>query len=102
MAVQLASFKVDVSVIKCVERSECPESHQDALNSQWRMGWKHVFTGHISQEWEKLQGDVQTDKKTQKATDWTLDLVTILLQQVVTLWEVRKEELHGKTNQNRQ
>ena len=53
-----------------VDHRECPDSHQDALHSQWKMGWRHVFTGHLPQEWEKLQGDVQTDKKTQKATNW--------------------------------
>ena len=79
-----------------VDHCKHPDSHQKAPCSQWKMGWKHVFTGHLSQEWEKLQGDIQTDKKTQKVTNWASNLVTIILQQVINLWQVRNEEVHGK------
>ena len=61
-----------------VDHSKCPDSHQQALHSQWKMGWKHVFTGNLSQEWEHLQGDTQIDKKSQKATDWASTLVTMI------------------------
>ena len=80
-----------------VNHSECPEQHQDALHSQWKMGWSHVFTRHLSQEWERLQGDTQSGKTTHKATDWAANLVTLILQQVIILWEKRNEDLHGKT-----
>ena len=32
-----------------VDNSEYPGEHQEALHSQWQIGWKHIFTGHISQ-----------------------------------------------------
>jgi len=80
-----------------VTHSKYPESHQVALYSQWKIGWGHVFTGHLSQDWEMLQGDTQIGKTIHKATDWAANLVTLILQQVITLWETRNEELHGKT-----
>ena len=76
---------------------KCPETHQAALHSQWKIGWKHVFTGHLSQEWELLQGDATENQKILKATDWAADLVTCIMNQVTLLWEIRNEEVHGKT-----
>ena len=65
--------------------------------SQWRTGWRHVFTCHISQAWKHLQGDLQKDKKTQKASDWTAALVTAILQQAIDSWETTNEDLHGES-----
>ena len=59
-----------------VSHSECP----DAPHSQWKIGWNHVFTGHLSQEWEKLQGDNQTGETIHRATDWASNPVTLILQ----------------------
>ena len=80
-----------------VTHSEHPASHQDALHSKWKIGWSHVFTGHLSQDWEKLQGDTQMGKTIHEATDWASNLVTLILQQVIILWETGNEELHDKT-----
>ena len=84
-----------------VDHSEHPEMHQVASHSQWKIGWKHVFTGHLSQEWELLQGDATANQKILKATDWAADPVTCIMNQVTLLWEIRNEEVHGK-NANEQ
>ena len=51
------------------------------------IGWKRVFTGHLSQAWEQLQGDSCKDEKTQRASDWAAAMVTTHLQQAINLWE---------------
>ena len=80
-----------------VDYSKYPIAHQNALYHQYKIGWRHVFTGHISQEWEKLQGDTVEGTKTIKSSDWASAMVTCILEHVIILWETRNEELHGKT-----
>ena len=80
-----------------IDYSKYPSTHQNALFAQHRIGWKHVFTGHLSQEWEKLQGDLQQEQKVMTAANWAATIVTTVMQQVTTLWETRNGELHGGT-----
>ena len=53
--------------------------------------------GHLSQEWESLQGDVKHNKIIQKADAWAANIVTTILQQTIDLWELRNADVHGKT-----
>ena len=82
-----------------VEHSKYPVSHQDAIFDQYRIGWEHLFTGHLSQEWEKLQGDQEINGRVIKATDWASSVVTTILQHVIQLWEQRNSDVHGKTSE---
>ena len=78
-----------------VDHHKYPDSHQQALYSQWKIGWFHVFTGHISQEWENLQGDTELRGRPFKASDWASSVVTSIMQSVILLWEQRNSEVHG-------
>ena len=44
-----------------VDAGDYPETYQYAINSQIRIGWKHIFNGKLSVEWLKLQGDTKTE-----------------------------------------
>ena len=82
-----------------VDHSQYPASHQNAIYEQHRIGWKHMFTGHLSQEWEKLQGDQEINGRVIKATDWASSIVTTILQHLIQLWEQRNSDVHGKTSE---
>ena len=40
-----------------------PESHRAALFEQQRIGWYHIFTGHLSQQWETLHENTAKNDK---------------------------------------
>ena len=62
-----------------------------------------VFTGHITQEWIKLhkQSRNTTTNKNQQGQSylWRASVVEVLLSEFVRLWEIRNEEVHGKTKE---
>jgi hypothetical protein len=44
-----------------VDISKFPTKFKTALKSQENIGWRHLFSGKLSQHWLRLQGDVQLD-----------------------------------------
>jgi hypothetical protein len=58
--------------------------------------------GHISQEWENIQGPTQTQThKTRSAFLWGANVVELSLQYSIELWEQRNTEVHGSTHTER-
>ena len=58
--------------------------------------------GHISQEWEKLQGATETTTgRTRAAFLWGANVNEISLQYSIELWEQRNSDVHGRTNTER-
>ena len=43
-----------------------PEAFKQAIITQSNIGWQHVFMGHISQEWERIQGPAKMKKGKQE------------------------------------
>ena len=62
-----------------------------------------MFVGHISQEWIKLKEDfvcVNTNNDQQSHSYlWGVSVVDVILSEFIWLWEIRNEEVHGKTKQ---
>jgi hypothetical protein len=82
-----------------VDISKYPIKYATAIISQENIGWRHFFGGKISQEWLKLQ-DESTNITTTKKPEgyiWGASLVETTLKKFIDLWELRNEEVHGKT-----
>ena len=62
-----------------------------------------MFAEHISQEWIKLfEGSICTNtNKNQQSHSylWDASVVEIIPSELIQLWEIRNEEVHGKTNE---
>jgi len=83
-----------------VEISKFPPKFEAALKSQETIGWRHVFAGKLSQQWLRLQGDVHLeDGKIRTDYLWGASIVEVILTKFMELWELRNEEVHGKTEE---
>jgi hypothetical protein len=82
-----------------VDISKFPIRFANAILSQERIGWRHFFAGKISQEWLQLQEN-STNKTIGKKRDcyvWGASVVEVTLTYFIKLWELRNEEVHGKS-----
>ena len=82
-----------------VDISKFPIRFANAIISQERIGWRHFFAGKISQEWLLLQ-EHSTNKTIGKKRDcyvWGASVAETTLSYFIKLWELRNEEVHGKT-----
>ena len=79
--------------------SKYPTQFHKAIKSQSHIGWQHIFSGKISQEWLKLQEQSTNATVGQKRLSyvWGASIVELLLNQYISLWELRNEEVHRKT-----
>ena len=86
-----------------VDIDKYPVKYHLALITQNNIGWRQIFMGRISQEWEKLQGSGPTiNGKNREAYIWGASLVEVSIKSFMELWEQRNEEVHGKTEQQKQ
>jgi hypothetical protein len=87
-----------------VEIRKYPVRFHAALTSQETIGWRHLFAGKISQEWLLLQENSKTITQTRKrhSSVWGASIVEIMLSQFIKLWELRNEEVHGKTEEQQE
>jgi len=87
-----------------VDITKYPIRFHAALKSQETIGWRHLFAGRISQEWLILQENSTTTTKIRKrhSSVWGASIVEILLSQFIKLWELRNEEVHGKTEEQQE
>jgi hypothetical protein len=86
------------------DRTKYPVKYHKAIKSQRRIGWRHLFAGKLSQEWLYLQEE-STNTTTGRKRDryiWGASIVQILLSQYIALWELRNEEVHGKTKEHQE
>jgi hypothetical protein len=85
-----------------VDRANYPVKCHKAIQSQRRIGWRHIFAGKLAQEWLYLQEE-STNTTTGRKRDSYIrgaSIVQILLSQYIALWELRNEEVHGKTKEH--
>jgi hypothetical protein len=82
-----------------VDVSKYPIKYANAILSQERIGWRHFFAGKISQEWTNLYDNSThiTERKKRDGYVWGAALVEVTLRHFIQLWELRNEEVHGKT-----
>ena len=81
-----------------VPLAKYPSTYHPALITQSHIGWRQLFMGKMSQEWEKLQGPTTTPQgSTRPAYLWSATVLEILITLTIELWETRNAEVHGKT-----
>ena len=76
------------------------KNHHPAIATQTSIGWRHIFMGKISQEWEKLQGRQQM--RSGKYLDgyvWAANIVEVSIKHYIILWEQRNNDVHVKHNE---
>jgi hypothetical protein len=67
-----------------VDINKFPSKFKTALASQEHIGWRHVFSGKLSQHWLRLQGDVTLkDGKVRNDYIWGASIVEILLGKII-------------------
>ena len=80
-----------------------PQKYHDAMITQENIGWSHMFAGHISQEWIKLFEEsvcANTNKNQHNQPYlWGASVVKVILSELICLWEIKNEEVHGKTKE---
>ena len=70
--------------------------YQKAINSQNHIGWMHIFMGHLSQEWEIIQGTTQLTNGRQRSQYlWGASVVELGLIYCINLWEQQNKDVHG-------
>jgi hypothetical protein len=87
-----------------VDISKYPIKYENAIISQENIGWRHFFGGKISQEWLNLQSEStnKTSNKKQDSYIWGASIAETTLKNFIDLWEIRNEEVHGKTIKQRE
>ena len=86
-----------------VEINKFPQINNDAMITQENIGWSYMFAGQISQEWIKLYKESRSintnNNQYNQSYLWGASVVKVLLSEFVRLWEIRNEEVHGKTKE---
>jgi hypothetical protein len=69
--------------------------YRKALISQSNIGWRQIFMGKISQEWERLQGHTKIKHATYREPYlWSASIVEFSLTHFISLWEQRNTDVH--------
>ena len=86
-----------------VDIDKYPVKHHRALITQNNIGWRQIFMGRISQDWLKIQESNMTTNGTRwEAHIWGASVVEVSITSFIELWEQRNEEVHGKTEAQKQ
>jgi hypothetical protein len=84
-----------------VDISKFPPKFKPALKSQEHIGWRHVFSGKLSQHWLRLQGDVKLDNgKISNDYIWGASIIEVILIKIINLWELRNEKCSWQNRRN--
>ena len=97
----LCSCISDWFEIQLVSPQKYPPEYHSAITTQTKIGWFHIFTGHISQEWELLQNQGKSSSRYNRGLLWSTHVVEVCLQFSIKLWEQRNTDVHGVTAQDR-
>ena len=80
--------------------------HEDfhlAITAQNKIGWRNFFAGKISQHWLNLHDSFSNNKsKHSQSYVWGASIVETTLRLMIDLWNLRNEEVHGKTVNERE
>jgi hypothetical protein len=87
-----------------VDIEEYPVRFHPAIKSQSIIGWRHLFAGRLSQEWLLLQeaSTTVTTVRKRHSSVWGASIIEVLVVQFIKLWELRNEEVHGKTEEQQE
>jgi hypothetical protein len=104
-----------IGVTKAWNGDMNPIQHQDlsfalqgnvkqALEDQQEVGWTNFYRGRIALEWQTAQQEHYTKQfnKYQDTDKWTTAIITTLWHGFLQLWESRKDDQHGRDQQEKQ
>ena len=79
-----------------------PPSVQDLYTTQTEIGWTQLLKGRISQQWshEQQRHLGRFDKKNNGMT-WATDVIQLILESWLQLWELRNGDRHGRDSQTK-
>mmetsp|Transcript_20312 Transcript_20312/g.45388 ORF Transcript_20312/g.45388 Transcript_20312/m.45388 type:complete len:179 (-) Transcript_20312:53-589(-) len=81
-----------------VDPSKYPTQYHQAIQQQSKIGWSHVFQGHLAAAWSAIQIPADTTTDLAKARYmWTSSIVEVSLRWMIDLWETRNKDVHGHT-----
>ena len=87
---------------KPIDLSDYPQPHQDAVATQTLIGWHQLFQGKLSQAWENIQGNTRSKSGVTRPSHlWAANIVTLILQHTIILWEERNKQFHGVTTEQK-
>ena len=78
---------------KTVNVSTYPVKFHKAINTQSHIGWRHIFSGKLSQEWLHLQEQSTKVSIGRKRLSyvWGASIIEVLLNHFILLWDLRNE-----------
>lgn len=86
-----------------VNITKYPKTLHHVLNSQAHIGWRQIFLGKLSQEWENTHNLLAASTTNAHiAFLWGTSIVELSLRHAIILWEERNTEVHGKDNATQQ
>lgn len=75
------------------------DKYHPAINSQSEIGWRHLFKGKISKEWQILQGRTQMQNQQFREPEvWAAGIVEISLRGNIEVWKERCASVHDESN----
>ena len=79
-----------------------PSSVQDLHEAQQAIGWEQILKGRMSEQWSQEQQHHlgRYDKKKNGLT-WATDVIQLILESWLQLWELRNGDRHGRDVQTK-
>jgi hypothetical protein len=82
------------------EPTSVPLRFRTLVQEQNSIGWNHLFSGRLSQEWRRhhdihLANNTSTDPN-KSGAQWCRSAATHFLQRWLQLWQLRNNSRHGK------
>ena len=95
----IASILTDYMDNGLVEREKYHPRYHPAIRAQYNIGFDHFFLGKMAQEWLNIHlPHIPPDANNTLRLQWGTAIITTTLTQMVNLWTIRNNEVHGTTD----
>ena len=87
-----------------IDPSKYPPQFQLLIRQQTAIGWRQIFSGRMSNEWNRLQADhaYRNGKRDQAASLlWTTNIICSIWKEWFDLWDLRNGVIHGHDSTSR-
>ncbi|OEU11291.1 hypothetical protein FRACYDRAFT_246405 [Fragilariopsis cylindrus CCMP1102] len=87
-----------------VDYYDYPKRFHKAIKTQDSIGWRHIFAGKLSQQWIILHdaSPVVEGIAKREGYVWGASITEITMTHFIQSWELRNEEVHGKTEEQQE
>jgi hypothetical protein len=76
-----------------------PPAYEKLIRQQGIIGWRQLFNGRMSVEWDRLQDNCLFTQALQSNTKsgvlWTTAVITVLWKHFEIVWKIRNDVIHG-------